>query len=220
MKWALRGLAAVLVLSVAGVLIFILWQPIKVLPRITLAPALALVDQDARPFSNEDLRGGIVLYTVMATRCTAPCPDTAGVMREVQRRLGEVDTGGLPVHLVSVSLDPQHDTPTVLRRAAAAAGADPARWRFATGDADRLKYAVGGGFQLYYGPGPDGGFEFDPGYFLVDGWGLLRAEYRTPAPDVAIILRDIGLLADEARNSVGVARYAYEAAHLFLCYPR
>ena len=61
---------------------------------------------------------------------------------------------------------------------------------------------------------------FDPRIVLVDGWGTLRAEYRVTQPDMEIIARDLRLLTEEAQNSEGTARLAYEAAHLFLCYPR
>ena len=64
------------------------------------------------------------------------------------------------------------------------------------------------------------------------GWGIIRAEYRqyesterlslsegTTDIDPDVILRDIGLIVEEVRNSKGVASAAYEAAHLFACYP-
>jgi protein SCO1/2 len=50
--------------------------------------------------------------------------------------------------------------------------------------------------------------------------GIIRAEYRTPEIDPAILLRDIHFVAEEARRSTGAAKLAYEAAHLFMCYPR
>jgi len=55
---------------------------------------------------------------------------------------------------------------------------------------------------------------------LVDGLGIMRAEYRTGAPAPELIARDVNLLVKEAANSDGIARLGYEAAHLFLCYPR
>jgi protein SCO1/2 len=218
--WLLKGLYALAALLTVGVLAFAILQPIKVLPRITLAPGLALLDQAGRPLSNEDLRGQIVLYNFTFAGCGDPCARMNGVLRGVQHRLPEVNTGGLPVRLVTISVDPAHDTPEVLAGLAVTSGADPDVWRFATGDALRLKSAVGAGFQLFYGPGPDGALKVDPLFALVDGWGILRAEYRTATPEVDRLLRDIGLLAEEARNSAGLGRYAYEAAHLFLCYPR
>ncbi len=48
----------------------------------------------------------------------------------------------------------------------------------------------------------------------------MRAEYRTGALDPALLARDVTLLLEEAANSQGVVRLGYEAAHLFLCYPR
>lgn len=215
-----RALYVLIGLLVAGVVAFATLRPIQVLPRITLAPGFTLTDQNGARLTNEDLRGQIVLYNFTYTGCAAPCPQTSQTMRAVQDRLGEVDTGGLPFSLVTISFDPERDTPEALRAFAAQAGADSNVWRFATGDPVRLKYAIGGGFNVYYAPTAGGGFTFDPVYVLVDGWGLIRAEYRTATPEVDRLLRDIRLVAEEARNSTGAARYAYEAAHLFLCYPR
>ena len=140
-------------------------------------------------------------------------------MRAVQGHLSEVNAGDIPISLVTISFDPERDTPERLRAYATQVGADPSRWRIATGDATRLKYALGGGFDLYYAPNPDGTFTFDPMFVLVDGWGIIRASYKTATPATDRLLRDIRFVIDEARNSTGAAKYAYEAAHLFLCYP-
>lgn len=216
----LKALYLLLGTAAAGTLAFAIFQPIKVLPRITLAPGLALVDQAGQRFTSESLRGQIVLYNFAFAQCAAPCAARQAALREVQTQLDGLDTGGLPVRLVTLSVDPAHDTPAVLAEWAAREGADPQRWRFATGDPALLKAAVGAGFQLYYGPAADGQLQVDPLLVLVDGWGILRAEYRTATPDVSRLLRDIQLVVTEARQSTGVGRYAYEAAHLFLCYAR
>ena len=65
----------------------------------------------------------------------------------------------------------------------------------------------------------DGKVKLEPSLMIVDGLGILRAEYRRGIPPVEIALRDIDLLLTESRNSTGLTKYAYEAAHLFLCYP-
>ena len=59
------------------------------------------------------------------------------------------------------------------------------------------------------------------GFLLVDGNGVLRGDYRyqTLADDADKLVRHIGLLGAEIRNSDGASAVAYEAAHLFLCYP-
>ncbi len=78
---------------------------------------------------------------------------------------------------------------------------------------------VGAGFKVYYTPNGEDGYRVDPAFFLVDGWGILRAEYRYRIPRTDLLLRDIGLVTREARAATGMVRLAYEAAHLFACYP-
>jgi len=210
-----------LVLVLGGVLAFATLRPVQVRPRIRLAPGFALTDQDGQSLTNEDLRGQIVLYSFTYTRCqSSACDYVIQTMQEVQNHLDELDLGGVPVTLVTISFDPEHDTPEVLRAYAESVGADPTRWRFVTGDPTLLKYIIGGGFEVYYAPDDKGGFTFDPGFVLVDGWGIIRSEYhyRTLVPDTERILRHINVVAEEARKSKGTARVAYEAAHLFLCY--
>lgn len=205
---------------VAGLLAFVILRPIQVLPRIAVAPGFVVLDQDGHPLTSEDLRGAITLYSFSYSACRPPCPDTTAVMQAVVRQLPRVDTQGVPVRLVTLSVDPARDTAEALRAFGAWYGADFKQWRFATAEAGRLKHLVGGGFGLYYQARPDGTLALDPAFMLVDGNGLLRAEYRTASPNLDLILRDIRLLAKEAVNSAGPGRLAYEAAHLFVCYPR
>jgi protein SCO1/2 len=54
---------------------------------------------------------------------------------------------------------------------------------------------------------------------LVDGLGILRAEYRMATPDTDRILDGIQLITEEVEKSKGANKVAYEAAHLFMCYP-
>lgn len=215
--WLLYIISGIVLLSVFA---FVVFQPVQVLPRITLGPGYALIDQDGNRLTNEDVRGSIVLYNIMHTNCETPCTEMTATMQEVQARLGEVDTAGIPVRFVSISVDPAHDTPEVLKAYAESYDADPAQWHFVTGPIERLKWIVGGGFGLYFDKKDAETMVFDPGYFLIDGIGVLRAEYRTPTPGADRILRDIGYIVEEVQNSDGATRYAYEAAHLFLCYPR
>jgi hypothetical protein len=79
---------------------------------------------------------------------------------------------------------------------------------------------IGGGFETYFESQEDGSFTYDPAFVLVDGWGIIRGEYRyqTMTPDSERILRHLGVLAEEVRNSRGASSVAYEAAHYFLCY--
>lgn len=208
------------VLLVIGVFAFAIFQPIKVLPRIRLAPGFTLTDQNGQRLTSEDLRGQVVLFNFLYSGCGAECDQMNATMQEVQRRLGESDLGGLPVQFVTISFDPANDDPATLQRYAESLGADPSQWRFATGDAARLKEMIGGGFEVYYAPDDAGGYRFDPTFVLVDGWGIIRGKYRyqVQVPDADRILRHIGVLAEEVQKSTGANKLIYEAAHLFLCY--
>ena len=142
-------------------------------------------------------------------------------MQEIQSRLDELELGGVSTSFVTISFDPDYDTPEVLRTFADSLGADTTQWKFATtSDQTLLKAIIGGGFEAYYNQKDDGTFAFDPKFVLVDGWGIVRGEYRyqTQVPDTERILRHIGVLAEEVQNSQGAASLAYEAAHYFLCY--
>ena len=212
-----RHLVWLTVAALAAMGVMLAFGPIRVLPRSGLAPGFLLHDQDGASVTSEGLRGKVVLYTFSAVDCTGPCAETTRVMREVQDRLASSNSG-IDVQLVTISIDPGRDTPDRLRAAAEMAGADPARWRFTVAsDETATKQIVGTGFNVYYDVGPDGAYRLDPTFILVDGQGVIRAEYRVGLPEAQVIADDIGLVVNEAEQSVGAKRYVYEATHLLQC---
>jgi protein SCO1/2 len=220
-RYVLFGVYGVLGLLVLGAIAFKVFQPVQVVPRIRLAPGFSLVTQEGERLTNEDLRGQFVVYNFIYTNCPEPCHNLNTTMQEIQSRLDEIELGNVPVKFVTISFDPENDTPEQLSVYAEAHGADPDRWIFATTDNElKLKTLIGGGFEAYYNQKDDRSFTFDPKFVLVDGWGIIRGEYRyqTMTPDSDRILRHIGVMAEEVINSQGAATLAYEAAHYFLCY--
>ncbi|MBC8503443.1 MAG: SCO family protein [Anaerolineales bacterium] len=208
-------------LLVIAALAFKIFQPVQVVPRIRLSPGFSLIDQDGERLTNEDVRGQFVLYNFSYTRCPDPCGNMNQTLAEIQSRLNEINLGDIEMKFVTISFDPKHDSPETMKDLADYLGADPAQWKFATTpDETLLKAIIGGGFEAYYNLNEDGSFTFDPKFVLVDGWGIIRGEYRyqTQVPDTERILRHIGVLAKEVHNSQGSASLAYEAAHYFLCY--
>ncbi|MEN8235718.1 MAG: SCO family protein [Actinomycetota bacterium] len=208
-------------LLVLAVMAFAIFEPIQVLPRIRLSPGYLLTDQAGESFTSEDVRGDIVLYTFRHNDCGNDCAGTDETMLEVQDRLGEVDFGDTDVRFVTISFDPERDTPEALTAEAEMFGADGDQWRFATGRAAHLKNVIGAGFKVWYEERDDGTFAVDPTLILVDGWGVIRGEYeyRTLTSDADKIIHHLDILAEEIRNATGAAGLAYEAAHFFLCYP-
>ena len=219
-------LYVVMGLAAAGVLAFNIFRPVIVLPRIRLAPGYSMTNQQGQRVTSDDLRGSLALYSFTYTRCQAPaCPQTAADLRALRARLARADLSGIPFALVTITVDPEYDTPEALAAFAEsyqdAALDESIAWHFLRGDPDRTKLVVGGGFGVYYGAedGADAPITLEPRHVLVDGWGIIRAEYRDTWLDVDRVLDDVEFLIDETRNSAGAARVAYEAAHLFRCYP-
>ncbi len=97
-------------------------------------PDAKLVDQDGRPFALSSLAGSAIVVTFIYTRC--PLPDYCPLMdRNFAALQRAVKAGGVRgVQLLSISFDPTFDTPAVLKAHAGRTGADPAVWRFLTGD--------------------------------------------------------------------------------------
>jgi protein SCO1/2 len=217
---SLRLWYLVLILPILAAMAFAIFQPIQVLPRFSPAPAYSLIDQNGNQVTSEDMRGSLVLYTFAHSRCTAPCIPTSATLASLQPALANVDLNGIPLRYVTIYVDPDEATPAVLKSIAKSLGADSDQWRLLTGDAVQLKNVIGLGFRTYFNQEADGSFTVDPVFALVDGWGILRATYRTASPDIDRLTRDLRLVVQEASNSTGVNRYAYEAAHLFMCYAK
>jgi protein SCO1/2/putative membrane protein len=101
----------------------------------------------------DDLADGVAIASFIFTRCPLSCPRITSVMQGLQGRLAGTD-----VRLVSFSVDPEHDTPEVLRAYAERYGASPDRWWFLTGPKPSIHDLIRERFQLgvWEAPGPVG----------------------------------------------------------------
>lgn len=112
------------------------------------APSFALTDQLGRSVSEADLRGKVVVADFIYTTCTDMCPALTAQMATLRTRLAEKGLLGDDVVLLSISVDPARDTPAQLRAYSALFDADPANWRFLTGDEAAIREVVVDGFAL------------------------------------------------------------------------
>jgi protein SCO1 len=108
-------------------------------------PNVALTTQDGRQvrFYDDLVRGKVVLINFMFTTCTAQCPTNTLNLSKVQDALG--DRVGRDVFLISISVDPEHDTPSTLKAYAERFHARPG-WTFVTGthaDIDTIRRRLG-----------------------------------------------------------------------------
>lgn len=120
----------------------------ETLNRGDVVPDAALVDQDGKPRRLSEWRGRVLGVTFIYTRCPLPnfCPLMDRHFADVQRTIAGEPALKDRVHLLTVSFDPDFDTPAVLAEHARGRGADPALWTFVTGDhanIDRLTERFG-----------------------------------------------------------------------------
>lgn len=103
---------------------------------ITSVGAFTLTDERGQAFSSVDLKGKVWVANFFFARCPSICPamqaETAKILPQVDD-LGD-DAGETPIVLVSITVDPEHDTPEVLDAYARKLQAPGGRWKFLTGD--------------------------------------------------------------------------------------
>ena len=115
-----------------------------------------LTERSGKAVTEADLSGDVWVAAFIFTRCPISCPKISAVMKGLLQPLG--DAG---VKLVSLSVDPDYDTPEVLTRYANGLGADPARWWFLTGQHDEIVDLILNRFHLPVAR--DEGVASDPG---------------------------------------------------------
>jgi protein SCO1/2 len=106
-------------------------------------PSFELVNQNGQPFGSAQLLGKIWIADFIFTTCPGPCPMISSRMSELQAPLEKTD-----VHLVSFTVDPDQDTPEVLRGYAEKLQAEPNRWDFLTGSKSLIYNLSRDGFKL------------------------------------------------------------------------
>jgi protein SCO1 len=164
------------------------------LPRIGLAPDFTLTSQDGALVSLTGLRGKVVAVTFIFTRCTATCPVLTPMMSFVQDRLGS--DFGPKIGFVSISVDPEYDTPEVLKEYAQAFGADLAGWSFLTGDPAAIR-EVTRRYGVYASRSESGDVDHTFLTSIVDPRGMLRVQYLGVRFDPEEFRRDLLSLTKE-----------------------
>jgi protein SCO1 len=149
-------------------------------PVLGEVPEFSLVNRDGRAIRRQDLAGKPWIASFIFTRCPASCPMMTSRMARLNRDLGR-DASEL--HLVSISVDPEHDTPAVLDRYAKAYEA-PAYWLFLTGNGEQIFRLSKEGFKLGVNAAPQASgiptaepILHSTRFVLVDAEGRIRGYY-------------------------------------------
>lgn len=196
----LWGLMVLAMVSVIGAR---LWQrgpdQREELPVLADAPAFSLTDQDAKPITLASLKGKPWIGDFVFTHCAGPCPLMTAKMAKLQKELPSPPYPNL--RFVSFSVDPDRDTPAVLKEYAAKFQADESRWRFLTGPSDAM-FAAAKGMLLTAIPANEANpIIHSTKFVLVDGEGRIRQYYDyNDAEQMKALVKDAAdLAAQESR---------------------
>jgi cytochrome oxidase Cu insertion factor (SCO1/SenC/PrrC family) len=147
-------------------------------------PDFQLTERNGQTVSRDDLKGKVWIASFVFARCCGPCPVVTGNMARLQQELADLPD----VRLVTISVDPERDTPEALQKYAASFGADPQRWLFLTGDKAKIHELSEKGFRLAVseaqGQARTPGNEFDHStrLVLVDKQGRIRGYFDGQNP--------------------------------------
>lgn len=113
------------------------------LDRYGRVPAFSLTERSGRPITRDDLLGRVAVVDFIYTECTETCPTQSLQLAQLQNEFADARD----LRLVSITVDPEHDSPQVLARYAARYGAGD-RWWFLTGDQHAIYCLAKNGFHL------------------------------------------------------------------------
>lgn len=169
------------------------------LPVLGTVPEFSFTSQNGTTVTREDLLGKIWVADFIFTRCPGPCPLMSSRMKEIQSAIADA---GDDVRLVSVSVDPEYDTPEVLSKYGEKYGADPAKWIFLTGAYEAVeKFVVKGMLLPLQKNGEDQPIHSQK-FVIVDAEGKIRAYHDMDDPEfMPKVLLDIGNLFREGKKN-------------------
>ena len=164
------------------------------LPTVGPAPAFALTDQSGKRVALADHQGKVVAVTFIYATCKDTCPLLTAKMATIQRKLGA--DFGPKVRFASITVEPEIDTPAVLKAYAEKHGADAAGWSFLTGPSKDIQDVVRryGAFAKRNKAG-----DVDHLFLtsLIDRKGMLRVQYLGYRFDPDEMHRDLRALLAE-----------------------
>jgi protein SCO1/2 len=164
------------------------------LPVVGPAPHFALTTQEGERIALADFRDQVLAVTFIYATCRDSCPVLAAKLVGVQRKLAR--DSAARVRFIAITVDPETDTPEVLRGYASAIGADPGSWSFLTGTPAEVRQVVRdfGAFSRRNGAGA-----VDHLYItsLVDRQGAMRVQYLGHRFEPEAMLQDLRSLARE-----------------------
>ena len=138
-------------------------------------PQFSFTNQDGQTITNSDFDGKVYLLEFFFTTCPTICPRMSKNLVDIQNAFPNREDFGI----ASITINPENDTPEVLKQYAEAYGVTHPNWHFLTGDRDAIYELANVGFNLYAAQDPNvpGGFEHSGNFALVDQEGYIRSRH-------------------------------------------
>jgi protein SCO1/2 len=136
-------------------------------------PAFSFTDQEGKTISNKDYEGMVYVVEFFFTTCPTICPRMNENLIQIQNTFKDFDNFGV----ASFTIDPDHDTPEVLKAYAEHYGVTNPNWHLLTGSKDVIYKLANDGFYLYTAENKavEGGFEHSGNFALIDKNGFIRS---------------------------------------------
>jgi len=159
----------------------------------TKAPEYVLLNQEGNRFDSTTLRGKVVVLNFIFTTCTDVCPLFTANLAELQRTLKNEQNN---IFLVSITTDPEVDSPKVLKSYAQRYGADFQNWAFLTGSESQLKQ-IWKGFDVRVIKKGRGLVQHTSLTTVIDRQGIRRFNFFGEKWPLKDLLRDTSALLEE-----------------------
>lgn len=136
-------------------------------------PEFEFTNQDGETISNEDYLGKVYVVEFFFATCPTICP----IMNENLLEVQDAFYGNMNFGIASFTINPEHDTPEVLKEHAEELGVKHPHWNFLTGDKEQIYELANKGFNIYarQDAAAEGGFEHSGFFALIDQEGYLRS---------------------------------------------
>lgn len=137
------------------------------------APSFSFTNQDGKTISNEDYLGKVYIAEFFFTTCPTICPRMSRNLVSIQNEFKDFENLGI----ASFTINPENDTPEVLKAYAENYGVTNPNWHFLTGDKKTIYDLANIGFTIYAGEDveAEGGFEHSGNFVLIDKNGYIRS---------------------------------------------
>jgi protein SCO1/2 len=167
-------------------------RPGSNLPDYGKVPDFTMTDSTGQPFSRSAIAGKVWVVDFIYTNCPAECPLMSSKMHVVAKKL----QGDNDVQLISISVDPERDTPPVLNEFAKRYGAPTPQWTFLTGSPETVHTLA---YNTFHVGDVLGKIEHSTKFVLVDKHGTIRGYYSSTDEEgdrygIGAMLKDISVL--------------------------